>query len=146
MSRTNFTGPVSFGEKTGNDTTDTRAWLPGRKQVTLDQTAPSATITIPDGSTITKLAFVPTSAFTGTDPVSAMVVTFAQGTIVHGTVTASANTRYHETVVVSGAIYDTAAVMTITLSALSTTVFTAGGGRAFVDYITISPIASNVGG
>ncbi len=138
MSRTNFAGPVSFGEKTGNDTTDTRAFLPGRRQILLSQATPSASITIPPLSTIIKLGFVPTSAFTGTDPVSAMNVTFANGSLVHGIVTASAATRYHESTFVSAAeAYDAGGTMTITLSALSTTVFTGGGGRAFVEYITV---------
>jgi hypothetical protein len=137
MSRTNHTGPLSFGENTGRPTTDTLAWVPGRRQVNLSQGTPSATLTIPAKSTVTKLAFVPTSAFTGTDPVSAMNITFANGTLVHGIVTASAATRYHESTFVSAADYDAGGTMTITLSALSTTVFTGGGGRAFVEYITV---------
>lgn len=136
MSRTNFTGPVSFGEQTGIPTTDTRGYMPGRKVVRLSQASPSATLAIPPKSVVTKTAFVPTSAFTGDDPVSAMVITFANGTQVHNVVTASAATKYHESTTVSAAVYDTGGTMTVTLSALSTTVFTGGGGRAFVEYIT----------
>lgn len=134
MSRTNFTGPVTFGDYDG--ATDTRAYLPGRRVVRLSQAAPSATVPIPARSVVTKTGFVPTSAFTGTDPVSAMNITFANGTQVHNVVTASAATKYHESTTVSAAVYDTAGTMTITLSALSTTVFTGGGGRAYVEYIT----------
>lgn len=134
MSRTNFTGPVTFGDCNG--ATDTRAYMPGRRVVRLSQASPSATVPIPARSVVTKTGFVPTSAFTGTDPVSAMNITFANGTQVHNVVTASAATKYHESTTVSAAVYDTAGTMTITLSALSTTVFTGGGGRAYVEYIT----------
>lgn len=137
MSRTNFAGPVSFGEQTGRDSTDTRAWMPGRRVVLLSQASPSGSITIPAKSVVTKTAFVPTSAFTGTDPVSAMAVTFANGTLVHNVVNVSAETKYHESTTVSAALYDTGGTLTVTLSAISTTVFTGGGGRAYVEYITV---------
>lgn len=136
MSRTHFDGPIILGSNQGVPGLDTRAYVPGRRVLLLDQTIPSASILIPARSVITKTAFVPTSAFTGTDPVSAMNITFANGSLVHNVVTASAATKYHESTTVSAAIYDTAATLTVTLSALSTTVFTAGGGRAYVEYLT----------
>jgi hypothetical protein len=135
MSRTNFTGPVSFGEVQDPNSRDTRGFMPGRQVALLSQATPSATLRIPPKSVVTKTGFVPTSAFTGTDPVSAMNITFANGTLVHNIVTASAETKYHESTTVSAALYDDGGLMTITLSALSTTVFTGGGGRAFVEYI-----------
>ena len=134
MSRTNFTGPLTFGEYDG--ATDTRAYVPGRRVGRLSQASPSTTVPIPARSVVTKTAFVPTSAFTGTDPVSAMNVTFANGTLVHNIITASAATKYHESTTVSAAVYDTAGTLTVTLSALSTTVFTGGGGRFFSEYVT----------
>lgn len=134
MTTTNFTNPITQGYSDG--ATDTRAYVPSRRVVRLSQSSPSATIPIPAKSVLTKTGFVPTSAFTGTDPVSAMNVTFANGTQVHNIVTASAATKYHESTTVSAAVYDTAGTLTITLSALSTTVFTGGGGRAFVEYLT----------
>jgi hypothetical protein len=137
MSRTNFTGPVSFGENSGTANGDLRGFVPGRKVALLSQSSPSASVPIPPRSVVTKTGFVPTSAFTGTDPVSAMNVTFANGTLVHNIVTASAATKYHESTTVSAALYDDGGTMTITLSALSTTVFTGGGGRAFIEYITV---------
>lgn len=136
MTTTNFTNPITFGTNTGVPDTDTRAFVPGRKVILLSQAAPRQNVTIPDNSIVTKLAFVPTSAFTGTDPVSAMNITFTTGTQVLGVITASANTRYHESTFVSAAVFDTAAVVSASLSALSTTVFTGGGGIAFIDYIT----------
>jgi hypothetical protein len=137
MSRTNFTGPVSFGENPGTANGDLRGYMPGRQVKNLSQASPSVTFAIPAKSVITKTAFVPTSAFTGTDPVSAMNVTFANGTLVHNIVTASAATKYHESTTVSAALYDDGGTLTVTLSALSTTVFTGGGGRAFIEYITV---------
>lgn len=134
MTTTNYTNPVTFGSYDG--ATDTRAYMPGRRVVRLSQASPSATIPIPERSVVTKLSFVPTSAFTGTDPVSAMNITFANGTQVLGVVTASAATKYHESTAVSAAVFDTAGTITVTLSALSTTVFTGGGGRAYVEYTT----------
>ena len=136
MATTNYSGPITFGEVTGIAATDTRGYVPGIKIIQLSQAAPRANITLPANTVVTKLGFVPTSAFTGDDPVSAMTITFATGTIVLGIVTASAATRYHQQAVVSGAIFDTAAVVSAALSALSTTVFTGGGGRAFIEYIT----------
>lgn len=136
MSTTNFTGPITFGEVTGIASTDTRGYVQGTKIIQLSQAAPRANITIPANSVVTKLGFVPTSAFTGDDPVSAMTITFAAGTVTLGVVTASAATRYHQQAVVSGAIFDTAAVVSASLSALSTTVFTGGGGRAFIEFLT----------
>lgn len=137
MSRSNFTGPLSFGEQTGISTTDTRAFIPGSQVKNLSQASPSVTFQIPPKAVVTKVGFVPTSAFTGTDPVSAMNITFANGTIVHAIVPVSANTRYAESTFVSGAVYDDGGTLTATLSAQSTTVFTGGGGRAYVGYIVV---------
>lgn len=134
MTTSNFTNPITQGSYDG--ATDTRAYVPSRRVGRLSQTAPTATVSIPEKSVVTKTGFVPTSAFTGTDPVSAMNITFRNGTLTHNVITASAATKYHESTTVSAAIYDTSATMTITLSALSTTVFTGGGGRFFVEYIT----------
>lgn len=137
MTRTNWEGPLSFGKVLDENSKDTRGFVPGRQVKTLSQAAPSTTFTIPPKSVVTKNAFVPTSAFTGTDPVSAMNVTFANGTVVHSIVPVSAATRYAESTFVSGALYDTGGTLTVTLSAQSTTVFTGGGGRAYVEYITV---------
>lgn len=133
MSTTNFTGPLTVGEKTGRDSTDTRGYVARRYIREVSFTNQSVTITIPPKSVVTKTGYIPTSAFTGTDPVSAMNITFANGTLVHNIVTASAASKYHESTTVSAADYDTGGTMTITISALSTTTFTGGGGRAFVE-------------
>ncbi len=135
MASTKFEGPLLVGIADRSDsTTNTAGYVPAVRIGTVSQAAPSLSMRIPP-CVVTKLGFVPTSAFTGTDPVSAMNITFANGSIVLGVVTASANTRYHQMTVVSGAVFDVTADLTVTLSALSTTVFTGGGGRAFVEFI-----------
>jgi len=130
-----FDGPIQIGIADRADiTTNTAGYVPAIRIGTVNFTSPSLAVRIPP-CVITKLGFVPTSAFTGTDPVSAMNITFSNGDITLGVVTASAATRYHQQAVVSGAVIDVTANLTITLSALSTTVFTGGGGRAFVEFI-----------
>lgn len=137
MSRTHIDGPLLIGPANpGAPGLDTRGYVKAARVLLLDQTIPSASVLIPARSVITKVSFVPTSAFAGTDPVSAMNITFANGSLVHAIITASAATKYHESTNVSAAIYDTASTCTATLSALSTTVFTGGGGRAYIEYIT----------
>lgn len=135
MPTTKFDGPVLIGiADRANAATNTAGYVPAVRVGTLSQVAPSVTLRVPP-CVVTKLGFVTTSAFTGTDSVSAMNVTFSNGSIVLGVVTASANTRYHEQAVVSGAVFDVTADLTVTLSALSTTVFTGGGGRVYIEII-----------
>ncbi len=130
-----FEGPLLLGiADRAVAATNTAGYIPAVRIGTVSQAAPSLTMRIPP-CVVTKLGFVPTSAFTGTDPVSAMNVTFSNGSIVLGIVTASAATKYHQMAVVSGAVFDVTADLTVTLSALSTTVFTGGGGRCFVEFI-----------
>jgi len=136
MSSTNFTGPLTIGSVTGIPETDTRGFVSCIKIIQLSQATPRGNVTVPANSVAIRLGFVPTSAFTGDDPVSAMNITFTKGTEVMGVVTASAATRHHQQTVVSAAIFDTAAVVSASLSALSTTVFTGGGGRAFIEFLT----------
>lgn len=130
-----FLGPILLGiADRAVAAQNTAGYVPAVRTGAVNQTSPSLTMRIPP-CVVTKLGFVPTSAFTGDDPVSAMNVTFANGSIVLGVVTASANTRYHQQAVVSGAVIDVTANITVTLSALSTTVFTGGGGRAFIEFL-----------
>lgn len=134
MSSSNFTGPITFGEKTGLATTQTIGFVKGVIVLGLSSATKSATRTMPINSTITQVGFIPTSAFTGAD-VSACNVTFANGTLVHAIVPASAATRIHMTAAISAANYDTGGTITVTLSADNTTTFTGGGGRAYIEYI-----------
>lgn len=138
MPSTNFSGPVTTGLDTGAESTKTIAFVPVRQVVNLDSGDATKTVAIQPNSTVVNLGFVPTSAFTGGDSVTAMNVTFSNGDVVHGVVVASAATRYTEVAFVSGAnVYDSSANMTIALSAASTTTFTGGGGRAYIEYVTV---------
>ena len=75
MAGTNFTGPVSQGEKTGNPQTQTVAYHKVVRQVSLSQAASRQVITIPPNSTILNIGAIPTSSFTG-DKANDMNVNF----------------------------------------------------------------------
>lgn len=136
MGETNFSGPITTGSKTGIPTTETKSFVPATKVTTVSQGSPSSSVTVP-ASTVKKLGFVPTSAFTGGDSVTAMNVTFANGTVVLGILQVSAATRLIETTLVSGAVLDSDTSITVTLSAAATTTFTGGGGRAFIEFVQV---------
>ena len=65
MAGTNYTGPLSQGEKTGNPQTQTVGYVKVTKQVSLGSGDSRKIITIPPNSTLTGFQAVPTSAFTG---------------------------------------------------------------------------------
>lgn len=140
MTETNFEGPLSVGDVTGIPNTDTRGFVRLSKRVIIGQAQPRQVVTISPDSVVTGFGFVPTSAFTGTDPVSALSVNFGTSADPnqHGVVTVSAATRYTEQVAafVSGATFDDGGTIVVTISAVSTTTFTGGGGRAFIHYVT----------
>ena len=75
MAGTNFTGPVSQGEKTGLASTQTVAYVKVVKQVALSQGASRQIITLPANSTLLNIGAVPTSSFTG-DKANDMNVSF----------------------------------------------------------------------
>lgn len=137
MSSTNFNGPITIGEKTGNVTTQTYAYVPASMIIEMGVGNSTVTVPMPPDSILTGLAFVHTSAFTGTDAVSAMNVTFTTGTVqmAQFSVSAGTVTKYSRSTNVSGAVFDTSGNVTIAISAVSTTVFTGGGGRAMIEYI-----------
>lgn len=130
---------IGFQGDTGNTQTETSGYIACFKQVVLSQAAPRAIVTIPKNSTLLKLSAVQSSAFTGTDPVSAMNVNFGNSADAtrYGTVVVSALVQLRESSLVSAATdFDADATIVVTLSALSTTTFTAGGVRAFIHYLT----------
>lgn len=140
MTSTHFSGPVVQGEITGNPQTQTIAYSKVVAVTNVGFGATRAILSIPPKSTLLNLGAVPTSAFTGTDPVSAMTVSFGNSAqnVYFGQVVVSANTRTGNSTPVSGASeFDNGGTIVINLSALSTTVFTGGGVRAFVEYVTV---------
>ena len=75
MSSTNFTGPVTQGEKTGRSNTQTVGYMKVVRQVLLSQAEPRQVITIPPNTTLLNIGAVPTSSFTG-DKANDMNVNF----------------------------------------------------------------------
>ncbi len=75
---TNFTGPISAGEKTGNPQTQTVGYVKMVRQVPVGAGTGNgrAIISIPPGSTLLKVGAVPASAFTGGTDLSDMNVNF----------------------------------------------------------------------
>lgn len=122
---------------TGDPTTDTQAYVHTSKVVYLGPGSESRKIiTIPPKSTLTNLRATATSAF-ATD-VSAANVSWgnsAQATR-YGVISVSALGLMRGATVSAGTDFDTGGTLVITLSAVSTTTFTAGGARAFIEYIT----------
>ncbi len=76
MSRTNYAGPMSVGQKTGNNITDTRGWTKLVKQVSVGFGAARQIVSFPKGTTILNIGAVPTSAFTGGTDVHDMNINF----------------------------------------------------------------------
>lgn len=75
---TNFTGPISEGEKTGNPQTQTVGYVKVVKQVPIGAGAGNgrAIVTLPPGSTVTNIGAVITSAITGGTDVADMNINF----------------------------------------------------------------------
>ena len=140
MSETNFEGPLSVGDVTGIPQTDTRGFVRLSKRVVIGAGQTRQVVSLAPDSVVTGFGFVPTSAFTGGDSVTALSVNFGSSADPnqHGVVTVSAATRYTEAVdaFVSAAVFDSGGTMVVTISAVSTTTFTGGGGRAFIHYVT----------
>src|SRR3990167_7283948 len=75
MAGTNFTGPVSQGERTGIASTQTVGYVKVMRQVSLSQAASRQIITLPPNSTLLAIGAIPTSAITG-DKANDMHVNF----------------------------------------------------------------------
>ncbi len=141
MATTNFTGPLSVGQKTGDPTTDTRGFARLTKQVSLGSGADSRkTVSFPGKVTILNLAAVPSSAFGPSDQVaSAARVSFGTSSDAtrYGIVPVSGLGVLNEVRASAGTDFDAATIMVLALSAQTTTTFTSGGARAFIEYIQV---------
>jgi hypothetical protein len=123
---------------TGNSQTETTGYVHASKVVSLGggAAAPRAIVTLPPFSTLTGLRAVPTSAFAS--DVSAVNVNWgnsAQATR-YGIIAVSALGALRSAAVSGAVDFDAGGTIVITASAVSTSVFTAGGVRAFIEYIT----------
>lgn len=139
MTETNWEGPLSIGNETGVAATDTRGFVKAAKVVSVGAGDGRKIVTLPTNSVVTGLGFIPTSAFTGGDSVTALTVSFGNSADANqlGVVTVSAATRYTEVLggFVSAANFDSGGTIVVVISAVSTTTFTGGGGRAFIEFV-----------
>lgn len=124
---------------TGNSQTETSGFVHASKVISLGggATAPRAIVTLPPFSTLTGLRAIPTSAFAA--DVSAVNVNWgnsAQATR-YGVIAVSALGSLRAAAVSAATDFDAGGTIVVTVSAVSTTTFTAGGVRAFIEYITV---------
>lgn len=131
---------------TGSPQTDTSGFVHASKVVSLGATGTLGTraiVTLPSFSTLTGLRAISTSAFAA--DVSAVNVSWGNSTDAtrYGIIAVSALGALRAAAVSGATDFDneeTAPFNTIviTVSAVGTTTFTAGGVRAFVEYITVA--------
>lgn len=139
---TTFQSPLKIqgaNGDTGNPQTETSGFVRSIKQVSLGGAAvsPRSIVTLPPFSTLTGLWAVPTSAFAA--DVSAVNVNWgnsAQATR-YGVIAVSALGAIRAAAVSAATDFDAGGTIVITGSAVSTAVFTTGGVRAFVEYLTV---------
>jgi len=139
---TTFQSPLkTIGKSggTGNSQTETSGFVHSTKIISLGggATPPRAIVTLPDFSVLTGLYACVTSAFAA--DVSAVNVNWgnsAQSTR-YGVIAVSAVGQIRTATVSAATDFDTTNTIVITASAVSTTTFTSGGVRAFIEYITV---------
>lgn len=134
---TTFKGPIRTGLNTGNPQTNTLGFLGATKVCNTGFGADRVVVTLPPGANLVGLGASPVSAFTGTDPVSAMSVKFGNSADAtrYGIITVSALGNYRESAVSASNDFDNGGTIVVTISALSTTSFTGGGTRNFIRYV-----------
>lgn len=139
---TTFQAPLKIqgaGGDTGNSQTETSAFVRCTKVLTLTgaSVSPRQIITLPPNSTLTMLEAVPTSAFAA--DVSAVNVNWgnsAQATR-YGVIAVSALGQVRSAAVSAATDFDAGGTIVVTVSAVSTAVFTTGGVRALISYVTV---------
>jgi len=143
---TTFQNPLKtrgVGGDTGLPATDTTSYVTQAKIVSLGggATAPRQIITIPSNSTLLRMGGVVTSALAA--DVSAVNISFGNSADAthYGIIAVSALGQVRTTTVSAATEFDNVTVspfntIVIVVSAVSTTTFTAGGVRAFVEYVT----------
>lgn len=130
---------------TGNSQTESSGYVKTTKVLSLGSGNSRQIVSIPEKSTLVGLGAIPTSAFDA--DVSAAVVNFgnsAQATR-YGAIAVSAVGAYRAAAVSAGTDFDTYGAVAanpfnsivVTVSAVSTTTFTNGGVRAFIEYVTV---------
>lgn len=142
---TTFQTPLKtqgLGGDTGNSQTETSGFVKTVKVFSMGggTLAPRSIVSLPPQSTLVGFGAVATSAFAS--DVSAMTISFGNSAQAsrYGTISVSALAAYRSfgTATVSGATdFDAGGTIVITGSAASTTTFTAGGARVFIEYVTV---------
>jgi hypothetical protein len=123
---------------TGNSQTETSGFVHSSKVLSLGSSNSRQIVSLPPFSTLTGLRAIPTSAFAA--DVSAVNVSWgnsAQATR-YGVIAVSALGAMRSASVSAGTDFDAGGTVVVTVSAVSTTTFTAGGVRAFIEYITVA--------
>jgi len=128
------------GGDTGNSQTETSGFVDAHKTVSLGATGGAvkrAIVTLPPFSTLRGLTAIPTSAFAA--DVSAVNVNWGNSADAthYGVIAVSAVGALRSAAVSAGTEFDAGGTIVITVSAVSTTTFTAGGVRAFITYTTV---------
>lgn len=129
------------GGDTGNRQTETSGFVHCSKVVSLGATGSLGTravVTLPAFSTLTGLRAITTSAFAS--DVSAVNVSWGNSADAtrYGIIAVSALGALRGASVSACNDFDASSTIVVTVSAVSTTTFTAGGVRAFIEYITVA--------
>lgn len=137
---TKFTTPlktVGPGGDTGNSQTQTIGYVNSTKVLSLGVLNKRQIITLPPFSSPVSLYAFPTSAFEA--DVSAMLVNFGNSADAthYGVIAVSALGQLRAAPVSAAGEFDAGGTIVVTVSAVSTTTFTQGGVRAFVEYTTV---------
>jgi len=124
---------------TGNTQTETSAFVRGTKVLSLGVGSSRQIVTLPPFSTLTGLGALTTSAG-APDPVSAFVVSWGNSAQAsrYGLIAVSALGQIRSPTVSAANDFDAGGTIVVVASAVSTTTFTAGGVRAFIEYITVA--------
>lgn len=125
---------------TGNSQTETSGFVRATKVISLGATGSNvrrAIVSLPPFSTITGLEAVSTSAFAA--DVSAALVNWGNSADAthYGVIAVSALGQVRSAPVSAATEFDAGGTVVVTVSAATTTTFTVGGVRAFINYITV---------
>lgn len=127
---------------TGNPQTETTAYITVCDVMSLGGAAvsPRAIMTIPPNSTLMRLGAMATSAFAA--DVSAVNVNWGNSAqpARYGVISVSALGAFRASLVSAGTDFDAGGTIVVTGSAVSTAVFTTGGFRAFIEYVTVDAL------
>lgn len=137
---TTFTTPlktVGPDGLTGNPQTQTAGFVHATKVVSLGAGNSRQIVTLPPKSNLTNLRAFTTSALAA--DVSALNISWGNSSDAtrYGIIAVSALGAIRGAAVSAAADFDNGGTIVIVASAVSTTTFTTGGARAFIEYLTV---------